>query len=375
MAEGDEQDKDQKSELPTEKRMRDAREKGDVPSSREAGAMMTAFGMFVMMVFVLPQTAPRITGGLAGLLEAAGRAQISTGTAGMADLRDLMSGYLVTIALAAAPVLGVLILAAIVAVMIQGEVVVAAERIRPQASRLSPMAGFGRLFSWNTLIEFLKSMVKVLVVGVIAIWIAWTAVDRLLPGTELLPEALPAYLSDYAGQMLIGCSIFLVPVAIGDIIWKRIQWMRKLRMTLQEVKDERKDQDGNPEVKAKRMQIRRRRAQQSIVTAVPKATLVLTNPTHYAVALRYDRGVDLAPVCIAKGTDLVAQRIRKIAHDNEVPVIENRELARALHATVEVDDVIPEQHWQAVAEIVGFVIDLRRRIRRKPPEGSSLRDD
>ncbi|MEI4472004.1 EscU/YscU/HrcU family type III secretion system export apparatus switch protein [Frigidibacter sp. MR17.24] len=374
MAEGDE-DKDQRSELPTEKRMRDAREKGDVPSSREAGAMMTAFGMFLLMVFVLPATAPRITGGLAALFEMVGQAHVGRGTAGLSDLRDLLSGYLLAIAIAAAPVFGVLILAAAVAVLIQGEIVVAAERIRPQLSRLSPMAGIGRLFSWNTLIEFAKSVTKVLIVGAVAVWIAWAAIDRLLPGVEMLPESLPAYLSGYAGRMLIGCSIFLVPVAILDIIWKRIQWMRKLRMTLQEVKDERKDAEGNPEIKAKRMQIRRRRAQQRIAQAVPTATMVLTNPTHYAVALRYDRGIDPAPVCVAKGADLVAARIRKIAHDNDIPVIENRDLARALHAAVEVDDVIPEQHWQAVAELVSFVIDLRRRIRRRPPAGSELRDD
>lgn len=168
-------------------------------------------------------------------------------------------------------------------------------------------------------------------------------------------------------------TTLMVPVAVLDVVWKRLRHLKKQRMTQQEVRDEYKDAEGDPHVAAKRAQIRRQRSRQRIAQSVPTATLVVTNPTHFAVALRYERGVDTAPVCVAKGTDRIAARIRRIAHDNAVPVIESPALARALYATAELDRAIPEAHWQAVARLVTYVFDLRRRIRRKPPEGARLR--
>jgi len=156
-------------------------------------------------------------------------------------------------------------------------------------------------------------------------------------------------------------------------LWKRYSHNKKQRMTIKEVRDEHKETEGDPHIAARRMQIRRERVRQRISQSVPAATLVVTNPTHYAVALRYVRGVDVAPVCVAKGTDLVAARIRRIAYDSDVPVIESAALARALHATTEIDQVIPEAHWQAVAGLVSFVLDLRGRVRRELPFGSRLR--
>jgi flagellar biosynthesis protein FlhB len=174
-------------------------------------------------------------------------------------------------------------------------------------------------------------------------------------------------------RMLGLITLLMVPVAILDLVWKRIAHLRKQRMSLQEVRDEYKDAEGDPHVAAKRAQIRRQRSRQRIQQAVPTATMVVTNPTHFAVALRYERGVDTAPVCVAKGTDRIAARIRKIAHENAIPVIESPGLARALFATAELEKPIPEAHWQAVARLVTYVLDLRRRIRRKPPEGARLR--
>jgi flagellar biosynthetic protein FlhB len=164
-----------------------------------------------------------------------------------------------------------------------------------------------------------------------------------------------------------------LPLTLGDIVWTRFSWLRKQRMTHKEIRDEHKEQEGDPQLKGRRLQIARRRSRQRMAQAVPKATLILTNPTHYAVALRYDQTVDAAPVCLAKGTDLMARRIREIAREHDIPVIENKPLARVLHAKVEIDEVVPVEHWQAVAEIVGYVLDLRRNIRRKPPAGSELR--
>ncbi|TMV54330.1 flagellar biosynthesis protein FlhB, partial [Thioclava sp. BHET1] len=253
------------------------------------------------------------------------------------------------------------------------ETVVAVERIKPKLSKLSPIGGFKRIFGPGNLVEFAKSMVKVLIIGGFAIWFARAAVVDIWQGTGFLPESLPQYIRHFAGLLLIATCAFLLPVALGDVIWKRISWMRKQRMSLKEIRDEHKEQEGDPKIKGRRLQMARARARKRMAQAVPKATVILTNPTHYAVALRYEQGVDHAPVCLAKGTDLMARRIREIAAEHNIPVVENRPLARALHAAVEIDETVPVEHWQAVAEIVGYVFDLRRNIRRKPPKGSELR--
>jgi len=269
--------------------------------------------------------------------------------------------------------LAVMIAAAVFGVLIQGETVVSLERIRPKLSKLSPGAGLKKIVSADNLVEFLKNVAKVLVVAAIALWVARGAVTGIWQSRGFLPEELPGYLRREVALVLIGATVFLVPVSIIDIVWKRVQWIKKQRMSIKEVRDEHKEAEGDPRVRLRRDEIRRRRARQRVAAAVPTASVVLTNPTHYAVALRYQPGADSAPVCVAKGADLMAAQIRRLAREHDIPMVENRPLARALHATVEVDDQIPVEHWQAVAEIIGYVMDLRRNIRRKPPAGSSLR--
>ncbi len=373
MAEDD--DKSSRTEAATDKKLSDARKKGDVPSSRETGNLMSIFSLFVLVIFMLPGISQRVMVSLSTLIDTAGQIDIGTGSGGLADMGRVIGTLARSLGLSVAPIFGMMILAALFAVLIQGETVVATERLKPELSKISPKAGFGRVYSVSALVEFGKSMLKVLAVGALALWIARRAITGIWQGENLLPEALPAYLRHFAGLLLILATSFMLPVALGDILWKRFSWLRRQRMSLKDIRDEHKDSEGDPQIKMRRTVIRRRRARQRITTAVPTATVILTNPTHYAVALRYQPGKDAAPVCVAKGSDLLARRIREIARDHEIPVIENRKLARALHAQVEVDDVVPVEHWQAVAEIVGYVIDLRRKILRKPPSGSALRLD
>ncbi len=371
--EGEAPDKESQTEEPTEKRLRDARKEGDVPASRETGNLMSIFSLFVLTVFVLPQSAGPAAQALSGIFASAGQITVGEGSAGLADVGAVLRALAWQLALPVLPIFGLMIGAALFGVMIQGETVAAPSRLQPKLSKISPLQGFKRLFSFDALIEFAKSMAKVLVLGGLALWFGRQAVLNLWQAEGFLPEHLPAYIDRYAALMLIAATVFMVPVTLADILWRRFSWFRKNRMTLKQLRDEHKDSEGDPHLRARRDQIRRRRARQRMTQAVPGATLVLTNPTHYAVALRYEQGVDEAPVCVAKGADLMARRIRELAHENDVPVIENRPLARALHARVEVDDVIPAEHWQAVAEIVGYVFDLRRNIRRKPPKGSERR--
>ena len=369
------EDDSQKTEEPSDRRLDDARRKGNVPSSREAANLTGVFALFLLAMGVLPAILPRLAGALGGIFTLAGDVEIGVGAAGLADL----GGVTAALARALLPLLGLVALLmlafAVLGVLIQGQTVVAAERIRPKLSHLSPGAGVTRLFGAQALVEFLKNLVKLGVVAWIALAVSRRVIDALMPGALILPETLAAEIGGGAARMLAAVACFLVPVVLADIFWKRFQWKKKLMMTLQQVKDEAKDSEGAPETRRRRIEARDRLSRNRIQSRVPKATVVLTNPTHYAVALRYDRGQDAAPVCVAKGADLMAAQIRALAREAGVPVIENRPLARALWAEAEVDRVIPDAHWQAVAQFIAYVMDLRKRLNRPPPKGSRIRTE
>ncbi|MGI3170937.1 flagellar biosynthesis protein FlhB [Pseudooceanicola sp. C21-150M6] len=369
----DDEDKQNKTEEPSERKLRKAREQGDVPSSKEVGNLMSVLSLFLVAVIFLPQLGSTLAGVLRRVFENAGQVRIGQDVQGIRDLSQVTGELIGGIATVLAPVAGVMILAAIAGVLIQGEVVVAVERIRPKLDKLNPISGFKKIYSLDAMVEFLKSIAKVLVVGAISIWIAQSAVRGIWQSENVLPQAILPYVGGYASQLLIIITIILVFVAIADVFWKRAQWMKKQRMSVQEVRDEHKDMEGDPQIRAKRERERRKRSQQRIATAVPKSTVILTNPTHFAVALKYENGEDAAPVCMAKGADLMAAQIRRIAREHEIPIVENKPLARALHDVAEIDEEIPYEHWQAVAEIIGYVMDLQRNIDRDPPQGSALR--
>jgi flagellar biosynthesis protein FlhB len=371
MAEDD--DKDNKNEEPTEQKLRKARKKGDVPSSQEAGNMTVVSSLLIVVIFILPQVAPKFAQSVKAFIELAGKSTVASGAAVLNDTGIAMLSIIKTLSLGAAPIFLTMLIAAFLGVMFQGETVVAADRIVPKLSKVSLLGGIKKMFSVDRVVDFLKNVTKVLVIAAIAFVVARNAISDIWRTQGFVPEALLPYISNAASRLLISAAIFLVPIAIFDIIWKRLQWIKKQRMSVQDIKNEHKDSEGDPKIKAQRAEIRRKRARQRISTSVPTADVIITNPTHYAVALKYEIGVDVAPVCVAKGTDLMAAQIRLLANDNEIPIIENKPLARALHAGVEVDQPVPVEHWQLVAEIIGYVMDLRRNIRRKPPVGSTLR--
>ncbi|WP_353475657.1 flagellar biosynthesis protein FlhB (plasmid) [Salipiger sp. H15] len=371
----DDQDKDSKTEEPTERKLRRAREKGEVPSSREVGNVTAVLSLFAIAAFVMPGVSAPLAGVLRGVFETAGQFTVGEDVQGMRDIGGVTWGVMRGVGILLAPLLILMLLGAVAGVVLQGDIVMAIERIRPKPEKLSPLAGFKKIFSVPALVEFVKSMLKVLTVGTIGIWITYHGVRDIWQVQGLLPEMLTEFARRTASRMLLVVLVLLVAVAVADVLWKRFEYRRNQRMSLQEVKDEHKDTEGDPQIRVRRMQLRRERARQRIATAVPRATVVLTNPTHFAVALKYESGVDLAPVCVAKGADLLAARIRELAREAEVPIIENKPLARALHDVAEVDKQIPVQHWEAVAAIIGYVMDMQRNIKRPLPEGSSLREE
>jgi len=368
-----EEDQSNKTEEPTEQKLRKAREKGDVPSSQEAGNMMVVFSLFIVVVFVFPQLSGGFVQTSRTFIELAAKSSMADSNQGLHDTGLAIFGLTKALSIGVAPIFLAMVIAAVVGVMLQGETVVSVERIMPKLSKISPLGGLKKMFSVDRFVDFGKNVIKVLVIAAIAFVVARNAIYGVWTTQGYVPETLLLYIGGAITKLLIGAAIFLVPIAIFDIIWKRFQWIKKQRMTVREIKDEHKDSEGDPKIKAKRAEIRYKRAKQRIATVVPTADVIITNPTHYAIALKYELGVDMAPICVAKGTDLMAAQIRHLADDNDIPIIENRPLARSLHAGVEVDQQVPVEHWQAVAEIIGYVMNLRRNIRQKPPAGSTLR--
>ncbi|MGR3312986.1 EscU/YscU/HrcU family type III secretion system export apparatus switch protein [Roseovarius indicus] len=369
----EERDKDTKTEEPTEKRIRDAYRKGDVPASRETGNMVVVLALLGIAAFALPMQVDKLIGSLAVLIEDAGQVVVGNGQVGLNDLQDASSAALSGLVRAILPVFAILMAGALFGALIQGITVVSPERIRPKLSKISPKEGLKRLFSLRSFVEFAKNLVKVLAVGALAVWVTNRAVQDIWAGLGFIPEYLPSYIVAHAKQLLIWTACLLVPIAVLDILWRRYDWRRRQMMTLKEVRDELKETEGNPEVRARRARLRRERSQQRVAVAVPLANLVLTNPTHFAVALKYDPETDIAPVCVAKGADNLAFRIRELAFEHDIPVIENKPLARLLFDVADLDEIVPAEQWEAVAEIVSFVMALKERgVTRKLPPGSGL---
>lgn len=366
-------DSTEKTLEPTEKRLQDARKKGDVPSSKETGNMMVVVAMLAIIAFVLPFQTPKLVDSLARLIEHSASLTVATGAPGLARLSQITMDFALNLTLAIAPVFGVLLLGAAVGAVIQGETVVAAERIKPKLSKVSLIEGIKRLFSANSLVEFLKSIVKVFAIGALAIWFTNQAVREIWMTAGFVPELLPSYLVKATQKLLMAAAILLIPIAIADILWRRFDWRKKQRMSQKDLKDEIKESEGSPEVRNKRAQRRRELSQQRSISVVPIADVILTNPTHYSVALKYDPAQDMAPVCIAKGADLVALRIRELAFEHDIPVVENKPLARLLYDTVDIDQTVPVEQWEIVAEIISFVFDLKNNKKRSAPKGSYLR--
>lgn len=251
--------------------------------------------------------------------------------------------------------------APILAAVLQNAVVWSAEPLKPKLERISPLAGAQRLFSLRTLIELGKSVAKLALVATALVWLLRPELPRILAASALAPGPFMALLAELAGRCLVGLAVTALLLALADYGHQHFEFMRRMRMSRQELLDELKQSDGDPHVRQRRRAIRLERARRRMMADVPRATVIVTNPTHYAVALRYRVGETAAPEVLAKGLDVLALRIRRIAAEHGIPVIENPPLARALHAACEPGDLIPPAHYQAVAEIISYVLRLGER--------------
>jgi flagellar biosynthetic protein FlhB len=349
----DEHDSD-RTEDPTQKRLDEAHERGDVVKSQEVSTWFVIGGGALMLA--------AFSGSMSGGLTTTFRGLIANSHQIPVDGRGLISiaGRIEREVLAAIALpLAVLVLAALAGTMIQHRLVWSADSLKPKFSKISPLAGLKRLFSTQALANFAKGLIKLAVIGSVMVALLWPQRHRLeglvstdILGTLLLTRSLSL-------ELLAAVVAVMFLVAAADYLFQYRQWFERQKMSLREMKEEFKQTEGDPLVKGKIRQLRQARMRKRMMAAVPKASVIITNPTHYAIALQYDRGME-APVCLAKGVDAVALKIREVDGEHSIPIVENPPLARALHAAVEIDQEIPPEHYKAVAEIIGYVMKLRR---------------
>ncbi len=354
----DENSDAEKTEDPTQKRLDDALERGDVAKSQEVNTwFVIAGGTLVLMSF-----SGSIASGLSNMMRnlVANAHAIRTDGFGLLKLFETIEYAL--IGALGVPFL-VFALAALIGNVIQHRFVWSSEGLTPKMSKISPLAGLKRMFSKQALANFVKGLIKLGIVGALMVAILWPQKSKL----ESLVRFDPALILDFSKSLslqLMGAVVALLAVvAAGDYFFQYRQWFERQKMSQQEIKEEYKQTEGDPVVKGKLRQLRQARMKKRMMAAVPTASVVITNPTHFAVALKYEQGMG-APLCVAKGADAMAFKIREIAKGNSVPIVENPPLARALYATVEVDDEIPVEHYQAVAEVIGYVMRLKRGLVR-----------
>jgi flagellar biosynthetic protein FlhB len=347
----EETDKDSKTEEPTEKKIRDAIEKGNTPVSREAPVLATFIASLLIGGFVLTSGARQLVGTLTHLLDISGGVDLGTN----ADALLLSHAVSLEIARFLAPVVAILAVAGLASAFLQNSPRIVPHRIKPDFSKLSLGKGWNRLFGAQGLVEFLKAVFKFSTVSAIVYGQFRANEAELINAMFTDPSALPEAILQISMRLIAGVCIVTILLVTVDVLWSRSHWRRNLRMSKQEIKDEHKQMEGDPIVKARQKSLARDRARNRMISAVPQATLVVANPTHFAVALRYDGDNSPAPVVVAKGQDLIALKIREIAENNGVPVIEDRQLARSLYAATELERMIPPEFYRAVAEIICYV--------------------
>lgn len=344
-------DKESKTEEATEKKVSDAIEKGNIPLSREMTVFVSLIGILATLAFLVSERLPPLIADLARLIDDAGGyslADSSSATVLGVDVARAVASFLI-------PVVVVLAVLGIVGSVAQHAPKMVLERIRPQWNRVSPVSGMKRIFGVQGFAEFLRSLTKFAAVGIACIVLLQSELRRMINALYTDPTLLPAEILAMSTRLVATvCAATIVLVAV-DLVWSRFKWRRDLRMSRQDIKDEMKQMEGDPLVKARMRSIAKDRARRRMLTAVPRATLVIANPTHYAIALRYERDAGGAPMVVAKGTDLVALKIREIAAANNIPVVEDRQLARAMYDAVEVDQWIPPEFYHAVARVLYFI--------------------
>ena len=350
-----ETDESQKTESPTEHKLEEAFKKGQVTVSREIVHWFMLMMAAGLLSLYLPQMGNDLKNTFAHILENSHHIFLS-------DLAGLFQNLLGHLAIVFGLPLGAMVVAAVSATLIQTRLNVSAENMIPKFSKLSPMKGLERILGVKALVEFLKGLIKITIIICLVIWNVGPDYIKIVPGLPGVsaPGVLNQIHEIMAHLMIVLASVMTI-IAGLDYGWQKFQHLKGLRMSKHEIKEEHKELEGDPLIKMRQRRLRNDRARKKMMAAVPTSTVVITNPTHYAVALSYSLDSPGAPKVVAKGMDFIALKIRELATENNVPLVENPPLARALYASVPLEGEIPREHYEAVAQVIRYIMKLDQR--------------
>jgi len=354
MAEGD--DDLEKTEEPTSRRIEEAVKKGQIPFSREVTSFLLFLTFAILIFWLIPAYSKNAISFMQKFIISPEDIRI--------DYQNFTSLFTAvakqTLFIFSMPVI-ITVFAVLVSSMIQNGIVFSIEPLIPKLEKISILKGFKKLFSLRSFVEFLKGLLKIIILSYITYLIFKSHAKDIISTIDLSLSGIMGTFSHLAFMIVLAACVMMLLVAITDFLYQKFEYLKSLRMTKQELKEEFKQTEGNPEIKAKLRQIRQERARRRMIAAVPKADVVIRNPTHYAVALAYDQKANAAPKVVALGQDLIALNIIKVAEEHDVPVVTNRNLAKALYEAAELEEEIPLEHYKAVAEIIAYVYKLKKR--------------
>lgn len=352
----DAEDKDSKTEEPTPKKLEEALEKGQVAYSKELTSFLMLLTITLVSLFIIPFSAKKIGFDLQMLIEHSGEMQLT-----QRGVADIIINIVNKSLLFSIPIFLFLIVIIIMSAFFQhGQFIFAPEQITPKLERISIQSGLKRLFSTKSLVEFLKGIFKVTLTAIVIYFVVMDDVKimDIYPVMEL--NRIISELYKVIKDIFVSITIIMFAIGIADLIYQRYEHHENLKMSKKEIKDEYKQTEGSPEVKRKQREKMRQASSGRITDTVPQADVIITNPEHYSIAIKYDANENEVPVIVAKGVDNMAFKIREIANNNDIPIVENPPVARALYL-IEVGSEIPVEHYEAVAEIISYVYKIQNR--------------
>lgn len=350
----EDEDEASKTEEPSERKISKAKEEGDIAISQDAKSFIMLLGMLFVVWLIIPLMGRWFYEYFVKFIE-----RPETIPTDSRHIQLLLFNCFIDIIKILGIPFAVFIVLGVFASIMQTGFVYAPKKLAPDWNKLNIFAALPKFINMKKIVESLKGIIKIIVIAWIAILVLkpYLAKSELMPGME--PITILRFIHKIVVLLIFTILLAVLVIAIADFAYQKYAHLKKLRMTKQEVKDEYKQMEGDPLVKSRIRQLRNERSRRRMMDSVPKADVIIVNPTHYAVALKYDMETMDAPVVVAKGMNNIALRIREIAEEHEVPIVENPPLARALFASVELDQSIPSEHFKAVAEVIGYVMQLK----------------
>ncbi|MCF6410583.1 flagellar biosynthesis protein FlhB [Pseudalkalibacillus salsuginis] len=347
----------EKTEKATPKKKQDSRKKGQVAKSSDINTAIILLIVFLFLWLI----APYMLDTLLAIYQMSFREFIHFDTTSE-NIQQVMSTMAYEASKIVAPILLIAMVAGVAANYLQVGVLFSTDPLKAKLERINPLKGFKRIYSVRAIVELLKSILKISLVGFVTFAVLWFQRDEVLLLSHVTVEHALLTIGKLTVQMGLAASVLLIFLAVLDYLYQKYDFEKSIKMSKQDIKDEHKKSEGDPLIKSKIKEKQRQMAMQRMMQEVPKADVVITNPTHYAIALKYDENEHDAPVVIAKGVDFVALKIREVARHNEIEIVENRPLARSLYDRTEIGDHVPEALFKAVAEVLAYVYRLKKLI-------------